>query len=99
MKPGNADLEDLWGGISHACEQRGRRLAAISISVLPSAAKSTTLARSTCRAGRERDLAHCCRVSRCELLRVTDGATRIGRLLDYRDVPMALLVTIYDALH
>jgi hypothetical protein len=90
---------------AHFCGHRARApvggvgLAAISISVLPSAAKSTTLARSICRAGSERDLAHCCRVFRCELSRVTGGATRIGRLLDYRDVRIALLATIYDALH
>src|SRR6516164_2184729 len=75
------------------------RLAAISKSVLPSAAKRTTLARSTCRAGRERDRAHCCRVSRCDGLMMTGGATRIGRLLNYRDVPETIFVTIYDALH
>ena len=45
----------------------------------------TTLARSICRAGRERDRAHCCNVFRCVLSRVTGGATRIVRLLDYRD--------------
>jgi hypothetical protein len=43
--------------------------------------------RWTCRAGRERDLAHCCRISRCDGAMITGGATRIGRLLNHRDAP------------
>src|SRR5262249_11684553 len=62
------------------------RFKPISQTVFPPAANNTILARSICRAGRERDLTHCCRVSRCDLSMVTGGATRIGRLLDCRDV-------------
>ena len=28
MKPSNCDLEDLWQGIAHNCEQRQRRIPA-----------------------------------------------------------------------
>jgi hypothetical protein len=55
-----------------------RRLAAIYRSVFPSAGSSTTLERSTWRADRVRDLAHCLKVFFCESSITTAGATRIG---------------------
>ena len=76
-----------------------RRAAAISKSVRPAAAKSTTLARSICRAGREREPAHCFKVAFWEASSTTGGAMRISASPHYRNAPPTILVTIYDAVH
>src|SRR5215471_16739844 len=75
------------------------KAAAISRSVLPAAASSTTLARSTWRAGSEREPAHCFKVSCWEASNTTGGAMRIAASPHYRDAHQMILVTIYDALH